>query len=87
MSLLQRAQDKLLQALPVFSSVDSNDLKGGVGVWMAGLYLVLYLTSGAYLLAMGTTSEYNKQYLALTDDKGNSVCEKMTKEFRLWTSA
>jgi hypothetical protein len=37
-SLMQRAQDKLVQALPTFSSVDSNDLKvRGVGVWMAGL--------------------------------------------------
>ena len=77
-SLLQKAQDKLLQSLPVFTSVDINDLKvRGVAVWFAGLHLALYLTVGIYLLAMGTTSEYNKQYLALTNDHGNSICEKI----------
>ena len=76
-TLLQQAKDKLVRSLPPFNSIDVNDLKGrGLALWLAAAHIGLYLAVGLYLLSTGTTREYDRKFLSVTQDAG-SVCEKI----------
>ena len=66
-TLCQRAQDKLVQTLPVFSSVDINDLKArGLAPGLAAFHLALYVAVALYLVVSGTAKQLATKYLSLT---------------------
>ena len=63
-TLLQQAKDKLVRSLPVFNSIDINDLKArGLALWIAAAHLALYLAVGLYFISTVTSREYGRKFL------------------------
>lgn len=79
MTLIERAEEKLINSLPFFASVDVNDLKKkGVARWLAVFHLVLYLSLLLYFVVSGTMTESNRKYLSIAAPTANTaVCEKI----------
>ena len=78
--LWKRAQEKLLHTLPVFSSVDINDLKArGLAPGLAAFHLALYVAVALYLVVSGTAKQLATKYLSLTaPDASTATCSKIS---------
>ena len=75
-SILGPVKRKLLDTLPVFSSVDVHDLNyKGFAYFLAIGNLILYMTIFSYLTATGSSTEVQRKFLAVTPPaRGTANC-------------